>query len=184
MTALTAAPRLETARLVLRGPERRDLAPLTRWVTTSERLEHLGGSGTPEDAWRTLIGGIGHWQWHGYGFFVLEPREGGEAIGRVGILNHVGWPEPELAWHLFDGAEGRGYAYEAAVAVRHWAGETHGLGPLISMIAPENTRSAALARRLGAIEERRVPHDGHEAVIWRHLPHDDAAALAQREAVR
>lgn len=180
---LTVAPTLTTARLVLRGPEKRDLAPFTRWVTTSDRLGHLGGRGTAQDAWRGFLGGIGHWQWHGYGLFILEPKDGGEAIGRVGILNHEGWPEPELAWHLFDGAEGQGFACEAAVAVRRWAGEALGLGPLISMIAPDNTRSAALARRLGATPERDHDHEGKPAVIWRHLRHDAPEARAQAEAL-
>ena len=78
----------------------------------------------------------------------------------------------------FDGFEGKSLCYEAAVAVRAWAGSL-GLSPLISMIVPNNTRSLVLAARLGAIEESRKQHDGEEAILLHHLAHDHPAAQAQ-----
>ncbi len=176
---MTPAPTLTTARLVLRGPQKRDLAAFTAWVTRSERMEAVGGPGTERDAWRGFIAGIGHWQWHGYGFFTVTERGTGIAAGRVGVLHHIEWPQPELAWHMFDGFEGRSYAFEAACAVREWAGGTLGLEPLISLISPSNTRSLALATRLGAVEERRDVVDGENCIVFRHLPHDDTRAMRQ-----
>jgi len=176
---MTPAPTLTTARLELRGPQKRDLAAFSAWVTGSERMAAVGGQGTAGHAWRGFIAGIGHWQWHGYGFFTVTERATGFAAGRVGIINHADWPAPELAWHMFDGFEGRSYAFEAACAVRDWAGRTLGLAPLISMIEPANTRSLALATRLGAIEDRREVVDDENVILFRHLHHDDPRAMAQ-----
>ncbi|MEL6683351.1 MAG: GNAT family N-acetyltransferase [Pseudomonadota bacterium] len=176
---MTPAPTLMTARLVLRGPEKRDLAAFTAWVTRSDRMEIMGGKGTERDAWRGFIAGIGHWQWHGYGFFTVTERSTGVAAGRVGIINHIEWPQPEMAWHMFDGFEGKSYAFEAACAVRDWAGRTLGLEPLISLIAPQNTRSLRLAARLGAVEERRDVVDDEKVIIFRHLTYDDPRAVTQ-----
>ena len=176
---MTPAPTLSTARLELRGPQKRDLAAFTAWVTRSERMEAVGGKGTERDAWRGFIAGIGHWQWHGYGFFTVTERVTGVATGRVGIINHIEWPQPELAWHMFDGFEGKSYAFEAACAVREWAGRTLGLEPLVSLIAPDNHRSVRLASRLGAMEERRDVVDGEKVIIFRHLAHDDKRAMRQ-----
>lgn len=176
---MTPAPTLTTARLVLRGPLKRDLAAFTAWVTRSERMEHVGGTDTEGNAWRGFIAGIGHWHWHGYGFFTVTERKSGIAAGRVGVINHVEWPQPELAWHMFDGFEGRSYAFEAACAVREWAGRTLGLEPLISLISPANTRSLALATRLGAVEERRDVVDGESVIVFRHLAYNDSRAAAQ-----
>ncbi len=142
-------------------------------------MDTVGGSGSEREAWYGFISGIGHWNWHGYGFFTVTERTSGVATGRVGIINHVGWPQPEMAWHMFDGYEGRSYAFEAACAVREWAGRTLGLEPLISLIAPTNTRSIALATRLGAVEERRDIVDGEDCIVFRHLRYDDARAVAQ-----
>ena len=176
---MTPAPTLTTARLVLRGPEKRDLAAFSAWVTRSERMEAVGGPGTERDAWRGFIAGIGHWQWHGYGFFTVTERKTGIAAGRVGVINHIEWPQPEMAWHMFDGFEGRSYAFEAACAVREWAGRTLGLEPLISLIAPDNLRSMRLASRLGATEERRDVVDDENVIFFRHLRYDDPRALTQ-----
>jgi RimJ/RimL family protein N-acetyltransferase len=176
---MTPAPTLTTARLVLRGPQKRDLAAFTAWITRSERMAAVGGPGTERDAWRGFIAGIGHWQWHGYGFFTVTEKETGIAVGRVGVINHVEWPQPEMAWHMFDGFEGRSYAFEAACVVREWAGRTLGLEQLISLIAPNNTRSLALATRLGASEERRDVVDGEDVMIFRHLAYDDPRAIRQ-----
>ena len=176
---MTPAPTLSTARLVLRGPEKRDLAAFTAWATRSARMESVGGKVSERDAWRGFLAGIGHWNWHGYGFFTVVEKVSGLATGRVGILHHIEWPQPELAWHMFDGFEGKSYAFEAACAVREWAGQTLGLEPLISLIAPTNTRSLALATRLGASEERRDVIDGDNVIVMRHLAHDNPRATAQ-----
>ena len=182
---MTPAPTLTTARLVLRGPEKRDLAAFTAWITRSERMEAVGGKGTERDAWRGFIAGIGHWQWHGYGFFTVTEKASGVAAGRVGIINHIEWPQPELAWHMFDGFEGKSYAFEAACAVREWAGQSLGLERLISLIAPDNLRSMRLASRLGAMEDRRQVVDGEKVIVFRHLSHDDPRAVKQAaEAIR
>ncbi|MFQ1699625.1 GNAT family N-acetyltransferase [Loktanella agnita] len=176
---MTPAPTLTTARLVLRGPQKRDLAAFTAWLTRSDRMVHVGGKGTERDAWRGFLAGIGHWQWHGYGFFTVTERKSGVATGRVGVINHIEWPQPELAWHMFDGFEGKSYAFEAACAVRDWAGRTLGLEPLVSLISPANARSLRLAARLGAMEDRRDVVDDEKVIVFRHLSYDDPRAVAQ-----
>ena len=80
---------------------------------------------------------------------------------------------------MFDGFEGRSYAFEAACAVREWAGRSLGLEPLISLIAPDNLRSMRLASRLGATEERRDIVDGENVIFFRHLRYDDPRAQTQ-----
>ena len=168
MTALTPAPTLRTDRLTLRGPERGDLPALTAWITTSPRMASLGGNGTADDAWRSHLKNVGHWHWHGYGFFTVTGRDDPVPLGRVGLLNDAGYTDVEVAWHLFDGAEGHGYALEAAAAVRDWARRDRGLRRLVSYIDPANHRSQAVARRLGAATDgTRAAHDG-QAEIWVH----------------
>jgi RimJ/RimL family protein N-acetyltransferase len=118
--------------------------------------------------WRAFLAVLGHWALRGYGFFTLEHKETQAIVGRVGVVFHEMWPEPELGWHLFDSFEGQGYAYEAAVTVRDWAARERGLGPLISLIAPENTRSITLAERLGARWESDIDLLGTRGGIYRH----------------
>ena len=165
---LTSAPTLETERLILRGPLQSDLPDYTRFVTSSPRLEEQGETISEDQAWFGFLIGVGHWQWHGFGFFTLTRHKDARPLGRVGLLKHSDWPEVELAWHLFDGSEGHGYATEAALAVRKWAYQAHGLADLVSYIDHDNHRSQGVAQRLGAkTDGTRSPHEP-DAEIWHH----------------
>ena len=159
-------PVIRTARLVLRAPREDDFPAITAFMA-SDRARFIGGPADADATWRGLLASIGHWALRGYGYFCVDTHEGA-FVGRVGTVFHHGWPEPELGWHVFAGAEGNGYAHEAAVAARaHAAGL--GLGPLISIIDPDNARSLALAARLGAVWERDWEHPKWGGVgIYRH----------------
>ena len=75
MRQLTLAPVLTTERLMLRGPERGDLAAFTRFKTSAPSMIALGETVTPEQAWFGFLTGIGHWHWHGFGFFIVVERQ-------------------------------------------------------------------------------------------------------------
>ncbi|MFS4579780.1 GNAT family N-acetyltransferase [Phaeobacter sp. C3_T13_0] len=167
---LTSAPVLETERLTLRGPLQSDLPEFTRYMTRSPRLQSQGETVSDEQCWFGFLIGVGHWQWHGFGFFTITKLRGSHPLGRVGLLKHSNWPDVELAWHLFDEAEGKGYATEAGLAVRKWAYQAHGIEQLVSYIDFENHRSQAVAKRLGAeTDGTRADHEPN-AEVWTHRP--------------
>lgn len=165
---LAGVPRIETERLILRGPEARDFEPFAAYFA-SERSRHTGGPQPREMAWRGFGHLVGHWALRGYGPFVIETREG-RVLGSAGPYFPEGWPEPEIAWTLWDPwAEGRGFAREAALAARRHAYAALGWPTVISMIDPANTRSAALAERLGCRLDGQFQHERFGLCdIWRH----------------
>lgn len=169
MTALTTAPRLETDRLILRGPEMRDFDGLAKFYEDGDYCAGFGGPMDRPDAWRWFALNIGHWHIHGYGYFSIEEKETGKTAGLSGIWNPEGWPEPELGYALFQEFEGKGIAYEASVRMREWAYADLGFKTLSSHIVPGNDRSVALATRLGAVYESSYanPHMGEDQ-IFRH----------------
>jgi RimJ/RimL family protein N-acetyltransferase len=141
-----ASPVLETERLLLRRP-------------------------TAEDAGMAYH--LEQWERAGIGKFVVVRRADGVTVGRVGIqlLHPETWQPagetgvPELGWTLHPEHRGRGYATEAARAVRDW----YQAERLVSLIPPDNVASQAVARRLGAVPgaEVHLPRDGMY-VIWEH----------------
>jgi RimJ/RimL family protein N-acetyltransferase len=151
MTLPFHIPVLTTARLTLREPRLADFDAMLAF-NASPRAAFLGGGSSRQTIWRGLLANIGHWALRDYGFWTVENRAG-DLVGRVGVICHDGWPEPELAWHVYDGFEGKGFATEAAMAARIDAQRRLGLGPLMSLIDPANTRSIALATRMGATVE-------------------------------
>lgn len=168
MPDLTPAPVLTTKRLSLRGPERGDLEAFTRFMTRAPSMQALGETVSAEQAWFGFMIGVGHWHWHGFGFFTVVEQASQRPVGRVGLIRHSDWPDVELAWHLYDGAEGKGFATEAALEVKAWAAAELKLARLCSYIDVTNTRSQAVARRTGArTDGTRAPHEP-EAEVWVH----------------
>lgn len=164
-------PTLTTDRLTLRGPDARDI-PLLRSFYASDRSAFVGGPKNADDAWRQLATEIGHWTLRGYGRWIAEA--GGTQVGLVGLWNPEGWPEPEIGWDLFEGAEGKGYATEAAQAARDYAYGTLGWATAISLVAPGNDASARVAQRLGAKMERAFTHARFGPLhIYRHPAPED-----------
>ncbi|WP_323780015.1 GNAT family N-acetyltransferase [Thalassovita sp.] len=166
-------PVIETERLILRGPRESDFEPFAAF-SASERAKFVGGPYTRYRSWGGFLAGYGHWALRGYGMWMLEDRASGATAGRVGVIFNEGWDEPELGWHIYDGFEGRGLAYEAALAARDYAARHFGITAPISYIDPANTRSKALADRLGARFEREGEVVGEACHVYRH-PATEAA---------
>ncbi|WP_299935688.1 GNAT family N-acetyltransferase [uncultured Pelagimonas sp.] len=172
--SLTQAPILETENLFLRGPEKSDAEAVITFLLDQERAEGFGASPNRGDAWRWFTLNVGHWHWHGYGYFVIEDKETGKPAGICGIWNPEGWPEPEIGWVVFAGFEGKGIAYEAALRVRRYAYEDLRFTTLTSNIVPDNARSKALAKRLGAQYERTYDNVNMGVdELWRHPSPDE-----------
>lgn len=167
-------PVLATARLVLRPPREADL-PAMLAFNDSPRAAFLGGGAPRQQVWRGFLANIGHWALRGYGFSSVDTRTG-DFAGRVGVIYHDGWDEPELAWHLYDGFEGQGYAAEAAVAARADYHARISARPPISYVDVGNARSMALAERLGATVERTLDDAKGHHHVYRHPAPQGAAA--------
>lgn len=168
MNAMTDhIPVLDTQRLTLRAPGKKDLPTLTAFYET-QRSHWVGGPRNAFETFNSLLARIGHWAFHGYGLWHVDSRENGDFLGWVGVMNPPGWDEPELAWTVFAHAEGKGYAFEAARAARAYAAQEFKLDGIISYTLPDNSRSIALAERLGAKHERDGTLLGRPCHIYRH----------------
>ena len=160
-------PVLETPRLTLRAPALSDLETLTAFYA-SERSHMVGGPQDEMGTFTKLTARIGQWALLGYGLWHIDDRDSGDFLGWAGILHPPAWDEPELGWTVFAQGEGKGLAYEAATAARAYAAQHLNCDRPISYIRADNTRSAALATRLGAVHERDGAVLGIPCQIWRH----------------
>ncbi|MEO0911830.1 MAG: GNAT family N-acetyltransferase [Pseudomonadota bacterium] len=167
-------PTITTERLTLRAPRMEDFEPYAAFCA-SPRSVGVGGPYSEAQSFTRLAALIGHWHLRGYGRWMVTDTATTEPLGVVGLFFPAGWPEPEIAWSLFEAGEGRGIAYEAALASRAYAYETLGWKTAISCVMPDNTKSLALAKRLGATPEGSFTHvDYGEMPIFRH-PAPEAA---------
>ena len=160
-------PLLTTARLTLRAPVMADFVAYRAFVT-SDRARYMGGPHPEGTAWAWFCNDVAQWALLDMGGVILDRREGG-AVGQVSLTHGPQFPEPELGWFLYDGAEGQGYATEAAAALRDWALGPRRLGTVGSYIDPDNAPSTAVARRLGAVIDPKGATPGNEPTqVWRY----------------
>jgi RimJ/RimL family protein N-acetyltransferase len=166
----TEAPLIRTERLLLR-PYRMEDFPHLLAIYESDRSAFIGGRLSARQVWDGFMNVIGHWPVFGFGGWAIESSETGDLIGEVAVHRPVDYPETELGWLLFEGYEGRGYAWEAAVAARRFAFEHAAVQSLVSYIDRDNVRSIRLAERLGAIrDDAAATPNGDPCLVFRHLP--------------
>ena len=165
---LLPIPTLTTERLILRAPVVDDF-PTYALLLASPRAAYMGGPYTQRAAWGLFCHDVACWELFGHGGLMVDLRITGECVGQVGINHGPLFPEKELGWQLYEGQEGRGYATEAAMALRDWAMRALRLDNLVSYVHPENHRSAAVAERLGATLDPNAPKQDLGDLVYRHL---------------
>jgi RimJ/RimL family protein N-acetyltransferase len=162
-------PVLHTPRLRLRPPVEADF-PTYAGFLASDRAVGMGGPYDVRGAWSLFCHDIACWHLFGHGALMVDLAATGACIGQVGISHGPLFPEKELGWLLYEGAEGQGLATEAAAALRDWAWQTLGLTRLVSYVDPDNHRSVAVARRLGArLDPTARPQDPGD-LVFVHRP--------------
>lgn len=160
-------PTLETERLKLRPPTDEDWPEYSK-LMMSERSVFMGGPFPLHTAWGLYCHDVAQWSLFGFGALMIEERQSGVCLGQVAINSGPLFPEKELGWLVYSHAEGKGFAYEAAQALKHWAFRDRKLDTLVSYVDPPNTRSRALAERLGAVLDHAAPRPDPTDMVYRH----------------
>ena len=173
---------LETDRLVLRAPVPEDAETLAPMYADPEVMRYVGDGRTltRAETERSVRRMIERWDADGFGLFTTVRKEDGAVIGRVGLLvwNSDTWEpttraegaevptEVEVGYTLGRDFWGRGYATEAAGAVRDYALGGLGAERLIALIIHGNTASENVARKLGLAYERDIMLGRREAQLF------------------
>lgn len=110
---------------------------------------------TIDDAKKYLRSGpIDSYRRHGFGLYLVQLRDNQQPIGMCGVLKRESLPDPDLGFAFVPDYWGKGYAFEAASAVLHQAGEIFRLPRVLAITNPDNDSSLKLLEKLGFQFER------------------------------
>jgi len=165
-----STPVLSGNRITLRGWQDRDLWPYADLVSDPNVMKFVGeGVMGKEEARAEFDNMREQWANRQIGVFVIADSISHEFLGFTGLFESPLLDELELCWSLSANNHGMGYASEAAILARDWTFQERKIGPVMSLVHPENTGSRRLAERLGATVERHSEWMGQPRLLYRHI---------------
>jgi RimJ/RimL family protein N-acetyltransferase len=104
----------------------------------------------------------------GFGFYRVTLRQSKIAIGICGLVKRETLDDPDIGFAILERFCGKGYAYEAAVAVMEYGRDALGLTHICGVTAPLNRISQHLLQKLGLKFQRRfhLPGYGTESLLF------------------
>jgi RimJ/RimL family protein N-acetyltransferase len=160
---------LESERLKMRMFQENDWKDLHDYFGDLECGRYTSGRALQEhETWQKVAALIGHWQLRNYGSYALEEKSSSKVIGIAGLDYPIDWPEPEIQWGLSRKFWGKGYASEAVRSIKQMTSQYIPDISLISLIHPDNSNSANLAKAVGARFEKNIMFRGDTCSIYRH----------------
>lgn len=163
---------LNTPRLILRPMTPEDAPALHAVLGDAETMRWFPAPYTPADVDEGIARQIARYP-TGTGLLAAVLKATGEVIGDCGPVWQTidGPPELEIGYHLHRAHWNRGYATEAARAVRDYAFTTLAsdseIDHVISMIRPENLPSRRVAEKNGLTLSRTVFWRGYDHCVYR-----------------
>ena len=156
---------LTTERLLLRHFHLMDRDAMLRVFGDAEVMRFGDGVQTSEwvEVWLSICLERYYKTW-GFGPYAVVEQSTWEVIGYCGLFYFSdvhGKPEVEIGYRLRRSTWGKGYATEAAQAIRDYAFHTLSIRRLIALIDPANTASLRVAEKIGMQYESEVMFEGY-----------------------
>mgnify|MGYP000444915422 CR=1 FL=1 len=113
---------IETGRLILREMTEDDFDALYVVLADSDNMKYYPHSFDEDRVRGWIRRNIERYKVFGFGLWAVVLKETGEVIGDCGLTMQIinGQIKPEIGYHIRKDCQGRGYASEAAKAVRDW----------------------------------------------------------------
>ena len=142
---------IETDRLLLREMNENDFDALYAVLADSDIMQHYPYTFDDARVMGWITRNIERYRIFGFGLWAVCLKETGEMIGDCGLtMQMIGKViKPEIGYHIRGDMQRKGYAKEAASAVRDWTFENTPFNEIYSYMKYTNTPSAQTALSWG-----------------------------------
>ena len=164
---------LETERLFLREMSIDDYDALYKVLADTEIMQHYPYSFDEERVRAWIERNMNRYKDNGFGLWAVCLKDTAEMIGDCGLTlqNIEGEMLPEIGYHIRKDQQHKGFAKEAAAAVRDWAFANTDYPALYSYCKYTNIPSFRTAEAIGMHFEKEYPDEAngktHVSVIYR-----------------
>jgi RimJ/RimL family protein N-acetyltransferase len=145
--------------LILRQFTTDDIEFIFEQVNEPSWIQNIGDRGvrTLDDARAYILNGpAASYAKNGFGLWLVTLKETGESIGMCGLIKRDTLEDVDIGYAFLPRFWGKGYAVEAARAVKDYAKEVIGLKRLVAIVDPANESSIRVLEKIGLKFERMV----------------------------
>lgn len=155
---------IETERLFLREMTEDDYEALYKVLADSDIMQHYPYTFNESRVRGWIIRNIERYQIFGFGLWAVCLKGTGEMIGDCGLTMQLinGQIKPEIGYHMRKDQQRKGYAKEAAIAVRDWTFNNTPFNMVYSYMKYTNTPSVRTAMSWGCKQVDEFSDDVNE----------------------
>ena len=156
---------LETERLTLWQMRVQDAEFIFELVNEAAFIRNIGDKGvrTLEDARNYILNGpVASYVKFGFGLYLVELTETGEAIGICGLLKRDSLEDVDIGFAFLERFRKKGFAYEAAAAVMEYGRNALGLKRIVAITSADNEGSMRVLEKIGLRFEKIIRMPGSD----------------------
>ncbi|SFN21159.1 Protein N-acetyltransferase, RimJ/RimL family [Chitinophaga sp. YR627] len=153
----------ETARLQVRRFTIDDAPFIFHLLNSPTWLIYIGDRNVRglHDARNYLINGpLASYDQYGFGLYLVALKTDKTPIGMTGLIKRDGLEEVDIGFAFLPNYTGKGYAYEAANAIKDYALTTLKLSRVAAITTEKNNHAIALLNKIGLHHEKMVQLPG------------------------
>lgn len=150
---------LETERLLLRQFSTDDADFILRLLNEPSFIQNIGDRGvrTLEDARSYILRvPVASYKKNGFGLYLVVLKETGASIGMCGLIKRETLEDVDIGYAFLPEYWSKGYAVEAAMAVKEYARDGIGLKRLVAITDPVNQASIRVLEKIGLRFEKMI----------------------------
>lgn len=150
---------LETDRLILREFSTDDAAFILEILNEPSFIRNIGDRGVREIEGAIsyiLNGPVTSYAKNGFGLYLVKLKETGDSIGMCGLIKRPTLEDVDIGYAFLPRFWSKGYAVEAAGAIKEYAKNVIGLNRLVAIVDPTNEGSIRLLEKIGLAFEKMI----------------------------
>jgi ribosomal-protein-alanine N-acetyltransferase len=150
---------LETERLLLRHLSIEDADFILELLNEPSFIRNIGDRGirTLDGANSYILNGpVASYAKNGFGLYLVKLKETNESVGMCGLIKRDTLEDVDIGYAFLPKFWSKGYAVEAAQAVKEYAREQIQLNRIVAIVDPQNQGSIRVLEKIGLQFEKMV----------------------------